>query len=165
MADTWGSNTFNQGVTFKAFLDGVSTGGFQGGYTSTPPNTRELMTVGDLSTYGVWIYGANMAQNSIYSTFSGISNSKVLTKYNLIATRLLDTVATTQCSATSNQQFLYANYINTTSEPWDIGIQLYTNRACTTAKTFSGTVWIFYYNNGESWQVNSSGVVLQIVGC
>jgi len=165
MADTWAGNTFNQGITFKAFLDGVSTGGFQGGYTSTPPNTRELMTVGDLSTYGVWIYGSGMAQNSIYSTFSGISNGKVLTKYNLIATRLMDTIATVQCVSTSNQQFLYANYINTTSEPWTTGIQLYTNRACTTAKTFAATVWIYYYNSGESWQVNSSGVVLQIVGC
>ena len=165
MADTWAGNTYNQGVTFKAFLDGISTGYFPGGYTSTPPNTRELMTVADLNTYGVWIYGAGNVHTSIYSTFSGISNGKVLTIYDLSATRLMDTIATLQCVSTNNQEFLYANYINTSSDPWTTGIQLYTNRACTTAKTFAATVWIYYYNSGESWQVNSSGVVLQIAGC
>jgi hypothetical protein len=161
MADTWAGNANNQLVTFKAFLDGVSTGGFYGGYITAPSNTREVMTVGDLNTYGVYYYGQD-GWFYLYDTFTGVSNSKCLTKLDFILEAYFDISATnlTSCSANGlDSQTLY-------SSTFAVGAQLYTNRALTTAKTFGTSRWLFNYSyGGGSYQVNTSGVILTINFC
>ena len=162
MADTWAGNTNNQLVTFKAFLNGVSTGAYYGSYYPTsPPDTREIMTVGDLNTYGIYFY-VNDGTMNLYDTFTGVSNSKCLTKLDFILQASFDTSSTntTSCSAMGlEDQVLY-------SSTFAVGAQLYTNRALTTAKTFSSSRWIFNYSyGGGSYQVNTSGVILTINYC
>jgi hypothetical protein len=162
MADTWAGNANNQLVTFKAFLNGVSTGAYYGSYYPTsPPDTREIMTVGDLNTYGIYFYIHNGTMN-LYDTFTGVSNSKCLTKLDFILQADFDTSSTntTSCSANGLEyQVLY-------SSTFAVGAQLYTIRALTTAKTFSTSRWIFNYSyGGGSYQVNTSGVILTINFC
>lgn len=162
MADTWAGNANNQLTTFKAFLDGVSTGAYYGSYYPTAPsNTREVMTVGDLNTYGVYFYIHNGTMN-LYDTFTGVSSSKALTKLDFIKQADFDISTTnlTSCSANGLEyQVLY-------SSTFAVGAQLYTNRALTTAKTFSSSRWIFNYSyGGGSYQVNTSGVILTINFC
>ena len=162
MADTWAGNANNQLVTFKAFLNGVSTGAYYGSYYPTsPPDTREVMTVGDLNTYGIYFY-VNDGTMNLYDTFTGVSNSKCLTKLDFILQASFDTSSTntTSCSAMGlEDQVLY-------SSTFAVGAQLYTNRALTTAKTFSSSRWIFNYSyGGGSYQVNTSGVILTINFC
>ena len=162
MADTWAGNANNQLVTFKAFLDGVTTGGFYGSYYPTaPPNTREVMTVGDLNTYGIYFY-VNDGTMNLYDTFTGVSNSKCLTKLDFILQASFDTSSTNVSSCLAmglEDQVLY-------SSTFAVGAQLYTNRALTTAKTFTTSRWIFNYSyGGGSYQVNTSGVILTINYC
>ena len=159
MADTWAGNAYNQCVSFKAFLNGVTTGEFAGGYYTAPPDTRELLTVADTNTYIISIYAYD-GLASIYPTFSGYSSGMVLTRYDLSCCKIFSTSETTSsnCGGTG-EQFLFVPYINTTTNPWQTGAQLYTNRACTTAKTFAGTRWIYYYGNGESYEVSAAGTL------
>jgi hypothetical protein len=161
MADTWAGNANNQLVTFKAFLDGISTGGFYGFYTTAPPNTREVMTVGDLNTYGIYFY-SYFGSALLYNTFTGVSNSKCLTKLDLILQAGFDISSTniTSCTAGSiENQVLY-------STSFAVGAQLYSNRALTTAKTFTTSRWLYNFSfGGGSYQVNTSGVILAIVYC
>jgi len=162
MADTWAGNANNQLTTFKAFLDGVSTGAYYGSYYPTAPsNTREVMTVGDLNTYGVYFYIHNGTMN-LYDTFTGVSNSKCLTKLDFILQADFDTSSTNVSSCLAmglEYQVLY-------SSTFAVGAQLYTNRALTTAKTFTTSRWIFNYSyGGLSLEVNTSGVILSIVTC
>ena len=162
MADTWAGNTYNQLVTFKAFLNGVSTGAYYGSYYPTsPPDTREVMTVGDLNTYGIYFY-VNDGTMNLYDTFTGVSNSKCLTKLDFILQASFDTSSTNVSSCLAmglEDQVLY-------SSTFAVGAQLYTNRALTTAKTFSTSRWIFNYSyGGGSYQVNTSGVILTINFC
>ena len=162
MADTWAGNANNQLVTFKAFLNGVSTGAYYGSYYPTaPPDTREVMTVGDLNTYGIYFY-VNDGTMNLYDTFTGVSNSKCLTKLDFILQASFDTSSTNVSSCLAmglEDQVLY-------SSTFAVGAQLYTNRALTTAKTFSTSRWIFNYSyGGLSLQVNTSGVILSIVSC
>ena len=162
MADTWAGNANNQLVTFKAFLNGVSTGAYYGSYYPTsPPDTREVMTVGDLNTYGIYFY-VNDGTMNLYDTFTGVSNSKCLTKLDFILQASFDTSSTNVSSCLAmglEDQVLY-------SSTFAVGAQLYTNRALTTAKTFSTSRWIFNYSyGGGSYQVNTSGVILTINFC
>ena len=162
MADTWAGNANNQLTTFKAFLDGVSTGEYYGSYYPTAPsNTREVMTVGDLNTYGVYFYIHNGTMN-LYDTFTGVSNSKCLTKLDFILQADFDISSTnvSSCMAMGLEyQVLY-------SSTFAVGAQLYSNRALTTAKTFATSRWIYNYSyNGLSLQVNTSGVILSIGSC
>ena len=162
MADTWAGNANNQLVTFKAFLNGVSTGAYYGSYYPTsPPDTREVMTVGDLNTYGIYFY-VNDGTMNLYDTFTGVSNSKCLTKLDFILQASFDTSSTNVSSCLAmglEDQVLY-------SSTFAVGAQLYTNRALTTAKTFSTSRWIFNYSyGGGSYQVNTSGVILTINYC
>jgi hypothetical protein len=162
MADTWAGNANNQLITFKAFLDGLATGGFYGFYyPSAPPDTREIMTVGDLNTYGIYFY-SYFGSAYLYDTFTGVSNSKCLTKLDLILQAGFDISSTniTSCSAGSiENQVLY-------STSFAVGAQLYSNRALTTAKTFATSRWLYNFSfGGASYQVNTSGVILSIVSC
>jgi hypothetical protein len=162
MADTWAGNANNQLTTFMAFLNGVSTGAYYGSYYPTAPSsTREVMTVGDLNTYGIYFYIHNGTMN-LYDTFTGVSNSKCLTKLDFILQADFDTSSTntTSCSANGLEyQVLY-------SSTFAVGAQLYTNRALTTAKTFSSSRWIYNYSySGLSLQVNTSGVILDTFSC
>ena len=162
MADTWAGNANNQLVTFKAFLNGVSTGAYYGSYYPTsPPDTREVMTVGDLNTYGIYFY-VNDGTMNLYDTFTGVSNSKCLTKLDFILQASFDTSSTNVSSCLAmglEDQVLY-------SSTFAVGAQLYTNRALTTNKTFSTSRWIFNYSyGGGSYQVNTSGVILTINYC
>jgi hypothetical protein len=162
MADTWAGNANNQLTTFKAFLDGVSTGDYYGSYYPTAPsNTREVMTVGDLNTYGVYFYIHNGTMN-LYDTFTGVSNSKCLTKLDFILQADFDISSTnvSSCMATGLEyQVLY-------SSTFAVGAQLYSNRALTTAKTFATSRWIYNYSyGGLSLQVNTSGVILDTFSC
>jgi hypothetical protein len=160
MADTWAGNTYNQCVSFKALQNGITTGGFQGSSYSALPDTRELVTVADTNTYIIGIYATD-GEVGIYSTFSGYSNGMVLTKYDLSCCKIFSTSETTSayCGGSTGEQFLFVPYINTTTDPWQSGAQLYTNRACTTAKTFAGTRWIYYYGYATSYEVSAAGTL------
>jgi len=162
MADTWAGTANNQLITFKAFLDGIATGGFYGFYYPTaPPDTREVMTVNDLNTYQIYFY-SYYGSALLYDTFTGVSNLKCLTKLDLILQVGFDTSSTnvSSCIAGSiENQVLY-------STSFAVGAQLYTNRALTTTKTFSTSRWLYNFSyGGGSYQVNTSGVILAIVYC
>jgi hypothetical protein len=159
MADTWAGNTYNQCVSFKALKDGITTGGFAGNSYTALPDTRELVTVADTNTYIIGIFTYD-GEESIYPTFSAYSTGMVLTKYDLSCSKIFSTSETTSynCGGTG-EQFLFVPYINTTTDPWQTGAQLYSNRACTTAKTFAGTRWIYYYGSGTSYEVSAAGVL------
>lgn len=159
MADTWAGNTYNQCVSFKALQNGITTGGFAGSSFSALPDTRELVTVADTNTYIIGIF-AEDGESSIYPTFSAYSTGMVLTKYDLSSSKIFSTSETTSsnCGGTG-EQFLFVPYIDATTDPWQTGAQLYTNRACTTAKTFAGTRWIYYYGNATSYEVSAAGTL------
>ena len=162
MADTWAADSDNQLVTFKAFINGVTSYGLACGYDTTPPDTREIMTVGDLNTYGVFFYDF-YAHVSLYSTFTGISNSTCLTKIDFLSQAQFETSSTNVASCTTgglSSEILYSNAL------FAIGTQLYTSRLFTTAKTFSTSRWLFNYSGGAgSYQVSTAGVILDIVYC
>ena len=162
MADTWAGNANNQLTTFMAFLNGVSTGAYYGSYYPTAPSsTREVMTVADLNTYGIYFYSHSGTIN-LYSTFTGVSDLKCLTKLDFILQADFDISSTNVSSCLAmglEYQVLY-------SSTFAVGAQLYTNRALTTAKTFGTSRWLFNYSyGGGSYQVNTSGVILTINFC
>ena len=84
MSDTWNGNASNQAVSFKALINANSIGVFI--YTTAPADTRECTTVGDLNTYNVEIlqsdtrFGSSNIYFPVYSSFAGISNSKLIVK-------------------------------------------------------------------------------------
>lgn len=158
MADTWNANAWNQLSTLKALRNACSIGIF--GYTTLPPDTREIATIGDLNTYGIKYLGS-VASTNIYNTFSSPNNNECFTCGEInMAGYFYTTLQTTTCTFSGSEELLYSSG---TSSFFVIGAQLYTNRARTTTKTFASANWIYAF--GSSYKVSTAGVITDIYAC
>jgi len=158
MADTWSANAWNQLSSFKALRNACNDGIF--GYTTLPPDTREIATIGDLNTYAITYKGA-VASTSIYGTYTSPTNTEcfICGEINM-GQYFYTTIQNTNCSYTGSEELLYSSG---TSSLFAVGCQLYTNRAKTTAKTFASQGYI--YSFGTSYEVSTAGVILIIYAC
>jgi hypothetical protein len=158
MADIWYDNAWNQLPSLKALRGACNDGVF--GYTTLPPDTREICTIGNLNTYGITYKGA-VASTSIYNTFTSPNNNECFTTGEInIGLYFYTTLQTTTCTFSGSEELLYSSG---TSSLFVIGCQLYTNRARTTTKTFASQNWI--YSFGASYKVSTAGVILDIAYC
>lgn len=159
MADTWNANANNQLPTLKALRNACQTSGLYG-YSTLPPDTREICTFGDMSTYGITYLG-NATSTNAYNTFSSPNNNECFTCGDLnMGMFFYTTLQTTTCTFSGTEQLLYSS--GTTSF-FGVGAQLYTNRARTTTRTFASQNYIYAF--GVSYQVSTAGVILAVVPC
>ena len=158
MADTWNANAANQLPTLKALRDACNTGIF--GYTTLPADTREICTFGDMNSLGITYKGA-VASTSAYNTFTSPNNNECFTCGDLnMGMYMYTTLQTTTCTFSGSEELLYSS--GTTSF-FVIGAQLYTNRARTTTKTFASQNYIYAF--GNSYQVSTAGIILDVIPC
>ncbi len=158
MADSWYNNAWNQLSSLKALRGACNDGIF--GYTTLPPDTREIATIGDLNTYAI-TYKGNVASTSIYNTFTSPNNNECFTTGEInIGLYFYTTIQTSLCAFSGSEQLLYSSG---TSSLFVTGCQLYTNRARTTTKTFASQGYI--YSFGTSYEVSTAGVILSVYPC
>jgi hypothetical protein len=159
MADSWYDNAWNQLSSLKALRGACNDGIF--GYTTLPPDTREICTIGDLNTYAITYKGTSVS-TSIYNTFTSPNNNECFTTGEInIGLYFHSTPQSTACSFSASEELLYSSG---TSNLFEAGCQLYTNRARTTTKTFSVQGWI-YTSFGTSYEVSTAGIILNVYPC
>lgn len=173
MADTWSGNADNQAITFKALINYKNTA-ININYDTTPPDTRECVTVGDLNTYGVRIIQSPsdfglLLYNSFYSAFSFIySDGYVLTKSDFI---YADWVQGTQggvdsCGSKVGSTISGTRVFVNPSVGWVVGAQLYTTVNLSNAFSLTSANWLRRASvSGVGYYVNTSGVIEQINSC
>ena len=158
MADTWAGNADNQLPTLKALRNACNNGIF--GYTTLPADTREICTFGDMSSLGITYLGS-VASTSAYNTFTSPNNNECFTCGDLnMGMYFYSTLQTSLCSFSGTEELLYSSG---TTNFFDVGKQLYTNRARTTTKTFASQNYIYAF--GTSYEVSTAGVILSIYPC
>lgn len=173
MADTWEADADNQAISFKAVRDYKTTTSYIN-YTTTPPDTRKCMTVGNANTYDLQIlqsdsrYGSTI-YFSIYSTLSfQYSDQYVLTKRILVYMDWFKGSLGNVDSCGNPTAFpIQGNlwYVNP-AVGWVVGAQLYTTIARTTAVSLSAARWLGRMKDpGAGYYVNTSGVIEQINRC
>ena len=160
MATTWDGNAYNQLCTLQALRNACTLGYYK--YSSLPPSTTEIATIGDLNTYGITYYN-DSATTTVYGTLTGYSSSQCVMKNLLdIGYYVYSGTTTYACSGTSGS--LEMVYSSGTSSVFAIGCQLYSNRARTTAKTYGTAGWI-YIGSARYLKVSTAGVITDISAC
>ena len=160
MADTWDANAANQLFTLKALRNACNLGYY--GYSTLPPDTREIATFGDLSTYGITYLGGGSSTN-MYNTFTSPNNSQAVVKSRILMGEYLynGTKAFACSGGTGTLEMMYSSG---TTVFFQIGDQLYSNRARTTTKTFATQGWI-PFGPSNYIQVSTAGVILNTAAC
>lgn len=160
MADTWNGNASNQLFTLKALRDACNLGYY--GYSTLPPDTREIATFGDISTYGI-TYKNDSSSTNLYNTISSPNNSRAIVKsVFLVGVYAYNGTTTFACGASSGS--LEMIYSSGTTTFFDIGAQLYTNRERTTTKTYATSGWI-YLGSASYIKVSTAGIILEYSAC
>lgn len=160
MADTWDGNAYNQLFTLKALRNACNLGYY--GYSTLPPDTREIATFGDISTYGI-TYVNDSSSTNLYNTISSPTNSQAIVKSVFLIGQYIYN-GTTAISCSTSAGSLEMMYSSGTTSFFDIGAQLYTNRARTTTKTFATQGWI-YLGSANYIKVSTAGVILEYSAC
>lgn len=174
MSDTWNGNTSNQTVSFKALINANAIGVII--YTTAPADTRECTTVGNLNTSNVQILQADtrfLASNlyfSIYSSFVGISDSKLIVKGDIeYMNFLIGTTGNVDSCGNMINAGLPVNsslvYVSP-SVGFAIGAQLYTTRSKTTTLTLASAQWCALATiGGTGYHVTTAGIIDDINAC
>lgn len=156
-SSTWAGTGMLQGITFQALADAVSTGIVYQSPSATIPNTLELITKADLTTYNIQGYGD--------LTISGKASNRVLIKSDFYVMKIDVSAGQSACGGTNFTQTLYVNG-NITP-----GTYCYTNKERTTAFVGDGTSWYGYCfladNSCTSLavKINSSGMIVDWFAC
>ena len=160
MATTWDGNAYNQLCTLQALRNACTLGYYK--YTTLPPSTTEIATIGDLNTYAITYYN-DSSTTSIFGTLSGYSSSQCISKSLLdIGAYVYSGRTSVSCAGSSGS--LEMVYSSGTTSLFAIGCQLYTNRARTTAKTYATAGWI-YIGSARYLKVSTAGVITDIGAC
>jgi hypothetical protein len=174
MSDTWNGNASNQAVSFKALINANSIGVFI--YTTAPADTRECTTVGDLNTYNVEIlqsdtrFGSSNIYFPIYSSFAGISNSKLIVKGDIEYTNWVIGITgnVDSCGNRINVGLGVSSQLVHVlpTVGFVIGAQLYTNRSKTTTLTLASAQWCALVTiSGTGYHVSTAGIIDDINAC
>lgn len=164
MATTWAATSMNQLVTLKAFRNACSLGYY--GYSSLPTDSLEIMTVADLNTFGI-TYSLNSGTATLYSTFTGISNNKCVTKYDLVCMNYFDISQTNTCNNSLKGLTFQRLYVPKFENFGSVANQqVYSDRACAIASTYGSARYIQPFNSfgeltiGINFSITTAGKII-----
>ena len=164
MATTWAGTAMNQLVTLKAMRNACSLGYY--GYSSLPTDSLEIMTVGDLNTFGI-TYNLNSGTATLYSTFTGISNGKCVTKYDLVCMNYFDISQNNTCNNSLHGLAFDRYYVPKFQNFGSVASQqVYANRACTIEVLFGSARYIQPFNSfgelttGINFSITTAGKII-----
>ncbi len=153
-SDTWDGNAANQYFTYKALNNGEANGFIIS--DGNPPDTREIYTKNDVTTYPIFVIGGVGGSRDISGTFGSFTTGQALTRADVEGT--LGMLQTNSSWVTIIPFELYTLYApkNRILSTLAVNDQLYTNRERTTTFAPSGTI---YMRGAFKYTINSSGVI------
>ena len=159
-ADTWAGNAANQAVTYKALLNANTTGAWV--YVqNSPPDTREVYTKNDLTSYPLYVNWYDGSYD-ISGTFTSFGTGRAITRTD---------IERTLACLHANSDFTPADPFTTTVyylpkgrliSTMAVNDQLYTNRESTTAYSPGTTKYFIIGFSYAYLTVNSSGQISSI---